>query len=71
MTAAECTSLGKDYLAYKAAGRCLYAAVYGEKPPTLQKDGSYECEDNFYLQFKGSKVTCVESEDKCDGLYML
>ena len=50
LTALQCKSLCLDGYAYKAIGRCLCAPVYGKKPPTLQKDGSYECENNFYLK---------------------
>ena len=78
ITADECSSMGEDYHAYNAIGRCLYAKSYGDNQPAKQGDGSYECEENFYLKFEynaaaypNSKVTCVESEDGCDGLYML
>ena len=46
--------------------------------PIEQEDGSYECEEDFYLkleyhdtEYQNSKATCVDSKDECKGLYML
>ena len=49
VTAKECSSI-YNYRAYNAIGRCLYAATYGDDKPALQRDGSYECDDDFYLK---------------------
>ena len=55
VTADECSSMGEDYHAYKAVGRCFGAEIYGNNEPIKQKDGSYECEENFYLKFEYSE----------------
>ena len=75
----ECSSIGEYYCAYNAVRRCIFTYYYGDSKPTKQDDGSYECEEDFYLKFEYSdnggprsvKVTCMESEDGCNGLYML
>ena len=46
--------MGSDYHAYTAVGRCIYASIYGENQPSKQEDGSYECEEGFYLKFEYS-----------------
>ena len=50
VTADECNLICGYCHAYKAVGRCIYADLYGKNVPGKQKDGSYQCEENFYLK---------------------
>ena len=52
MTVDECSSINENTHAYKAIGRCIQANFYGDNKPIEQKDGSYECEEGFYLKFE-------------------
>ena len=52
ITVDECSSMGSNYRAYKVIGRCIDAQIYGDNQPIKQEDGSYECEQDFYLKFE-------------------
>ena len=71
VTADECSSMGSNHHAYKVVGRCISSKFYGDNQPIKQADGSYECEEDFYLRVEYNQTTCVKPKNGCDGLHML
>ena len=62
VTAEECDSFDLHRHAFKAVGRCIAAQPYGTNKPSLQGDGSYACEDNYYLKFEDGRAECIEEK---------